>query len=296
MCGTLASLGIVHCCIGNWTLSERYSNESLERRQRMWGLHPVIGAMYNNISYVYQSLGDPRGFEYARKGLETKMRFDERPSKTNISSLCNVAMQHCCHDNSVVAMKYTEKAHKMVKRMGLDHNYASLVYTCLGEVHTLSGHFEEALEWHRKSVTHRKANFGLKHQFTAEALHCLGNTLMKSGQSEEALKELNECLQIRKDIAKNMPTCDVGIVRVEESIANAYMEVGDKEKAKKHYGLAIAESQRLQDIYEDKQEITVKIDQTKGETERLIELQSCVETGRKPIIMSANVQPLNIFS
>ncbi|XP_070581755.1 nephrocystin-3-like [Ptychodera flava] len=296
MCGTLASLGIVHCCIGNWKLSEKYSSESLERRQRMWGLHPVIGAMYNNISYVYQSLGDPRGFEYACKGLETKMRFDERPSNTNIASLCNVAMQHCSHDNSVEAMKYTEKAYFMVKRMGLDHNNASLVYTCLGEVHTLSGHFEEALEWHKKAVAHRKEHLGPKHQFTAEALHCLGNTLIKSGRSEEALKELNECLEIRKEVAKNMPNLDVGIVGVEESKANAYMEVGDKKKAKKHYGLAIAESQRLQDIYEDKKEITVKIDKTKAEIERLKELQICVETGREPIIMSANVQPLNIFS
>ncbi|XP_070581734.1 uncharacterized protein [Ptychodera flava] len=295
MCGTLASLGIVHCCIGNCRLSEKYSSEALQRRQRMWGLHPVIGAMYNNISYVYQSLGDPRGFEYACKGLETKMRFDERPSNTNIASLCNVAMQHCYCGNSVEAMKYTKKAYHMVKRMGLDHKNASLVYTCFGEVYTFLEDFEEALKWHKKAVAHRKEHLGPKHQFTAEALHCLGNTLMKAGQFQEALKKLEECLEIRKEVAKNMSTLDVGIAWVEENIADVYMKVGDKEKAKHHYGLAIIESRRLYKIYEEKTEV-IKLDHTKQEMERLKELQINVDTGSEPTIMPANPQPLNIFS
>ncbi|XP_077986957.1 uncharacterized protein LOC144441271 [Glandiceps talaboti] len=296
MCGTLASLGIVHCCTGNFNESQKYSQESLERRQSMWGLHPVVGSTHNNISYIYQGQGDDDGFfEYAMKGLRIKMRFDQRPSNANISSLCNVAMQCCCRGNTVDALKFTKKAYHMVKQIGLDHNNASLIYTCFGEIYSNLEDYDEALKWHEKAVEHRKERLGLKHQFTAEALHCHGNTLLKAGKCEKALEKLSECLEIRKSFAGDVESKNIGIAKVEEHIGQVYSKLGQTQKAKHHYSHAVNELVRLHNLYTEKNE-RKNMMQTQQDLDVVKDLKMCVDTGAEPTLVSTNITPLNIYS
>ncbi|XP_072023712.1 uncharacterized protein [Amphiura filiformis] len=89
----LSSLGLLYNHIDNYQKSIECHEEAMEVRKQLFGLHPSIGAGYNNLCLVYDRAGQRgKALEYAKKGLQIKRIFVKQPSNTVLVSLLNVAL------------------------------------------------------------------------------------------------------------------------------------------------------------------------------------------------------------
>ena len=185
--------------LGKYQKSIDCHEEAIEIRKKQFGLHPSIGAAYNNLCLVYDRAGQrDKAVEYAKKGLHIKKLLVKQPSNTVLVSLLNVALfTHTYIGDVDRSLMYLDEAFEIRKSLGLKHELTGVIEVYRGDMQIHSKRWSDAVESFSRAVYwYRETEVGP--QKVAEALHKCGVALKHLGRLQEAKAKLQESLGITK--------------------------------------------------------------------------------------------------
>ncbi|XP_033096030.1 uncharacterized protein LOC117100441 [Anneissia japonica] len=233
MASVLSCLGLTYAAKGKLRRALEYHKRALVIRRKMWGNHPSIGSIYNNMSETYDRMGDHKtALETAKLGLQIKMFFKREPSTDIIDSLVNVANNTCNVDGDCEkAHKHIKQALKMRECLGGKHTDIANIYHCRGLVYKKQGNYSQALADLEDAYRIRDEMLG-SHADTANSLFHLADVEMIKGAVEEALGHLHDCLKMRKE---GLQDHNIGISEVLEKLGDLYLQKNDNTLAVEYW-------------------------------------------------------------
>lgn len=232
-------------------IGEKYQMEALKRRRQVLGtdMHPIMGAVLNNVGELYLKKGDLSQAEcYFRRGLNIK-------TQTN-AAVRNIVLSEVNVANILTETGRPDEALEILncsmKRMGefqtIYEDILSLIHECFGRAfmekrkYTLAvKHFREAVRRHGDTQSRDFGVLGLQCRL-ADSLICLQ-------KYDKAIELLTTALRRKDEAILNKPST-MNILRCYIILEKAQIAIGRKTDAQISQCQGSREYERLTELFE----------------------------------------------
>ena len=189
---------------GNLTMAIKYYEECLSIRRTVFGLHPTLGTVYNNLSDAHRDMQDhEKARKNAQKSLTIKRMFISSNTNTMVISLLSTAYAiFKSGGNATRALSLMDEAYHIREQMGLKHYLTTMIHIKRGHVLLSLEQFHRAAESFEKAVSMLQQDEGMRPRHMAKALRMWGVALKNLGRLEEADQRLNKSLKIIDKLTK----------------------------------------------------------------------------------------------
>ena len=211
---------------GNTKLAIECYEESLNMIRKLFGLHPTLATVYNNLGDAYRVTNDlDNAAQYLRRSLAIERMFIAHNTNTTAVSLVNnarVILQS--GGNLTRALYLLDEAYDIRVHVGLKHFTTAMIHTHRGSVQLSLEQFGRAAESFDNAVTIlQQLEKGTRPRQMAKALQLWGVALKNLGSLEQAEQRLTMSLKISKKVAKDNDTpCEK-----EDGVKDALRELGE---------------------------------------------------------------------
>jgi tetratricopeptide (TPR) repeat protein len=215
----LSSMGEVCRFLGQYTKALDYYEQSLAISKKIGDVRGE-GTSLNNIALIYDSLGQyTRALDYYEQSLVITKKIGDVSGEG--TTLGNIGLVYNRLGQYTKALDYYEQSLAIHKKIGdVKGEGTSLVF--MGWVYDSLGQYTKALDYYEQSLAISKKIGDVSGEGTN--LWNIGHTYAQMGNYDEALKAANESLVIQEKIG-------VPVEGIKDSIANIYLDAGNKVKA-----------------------------------------------------------------
>ena len=222
-----------------------FQENCLEISRRAFGEnHPGMALSYNNIGFIYDSLGNyDRALEYYTKALAIRKRVFGEDYPDTAMSYNNIGSIYDSLGNYDRALEYYAKALAIRKRVfGEEHPDTALSYNNIGFVYSSLGNYDRAFEYYTKALVIQKRVFGEDHADTAMSYNNIGSIYDSLGNYDRALGYYTKALEIQKRVfGGNHPSMALSY----NNIGCVYSFLGNYDSALEYYTRALAIRKRV---------------------------------------------------
>lgn len=248
---TLQSLALFHLDLGHMDIGEKYQLEALRRRRQAIGtdMHPILGAMLNNVGEMYQKKGHNSQAEYYfRRGLEIKTQTNAAWKSIALSEV-NVANLLTETGRPDEALEVLDRS---MKRAGEFQNIyqdiRSLINECFGRAFMSKKMYKESVRHFREAV--RRHGDSQSRDYGVLSLQCrLADCLICLGKHEEAIDLITSALRQKDAAIRHKPTT-LTILSCYRILQNAQSAIGKFSDAHISHEQGCREYERLKDLFE----------------------------------------------
>lgn len=232
-------------------IGEKYQLEALRRRRQAIGtdMHPILGAMLNNVGEMYQKKGHHSQAEYYfRRGLDIKTQTNAAWKSIALSEV-NVAniLTETGRPNEAL-----EVLDRSMKRAGEFQNIyqdiRSLINECFGRAFMAKKMYKEAVRHFREAV--RRHGDSQSRDYGVLSLQCrLADCLICLGKHEEAIDLITSACRQKDAAIRHKPTT-LTILSCYRILKNSQLAIGKFSDAHISHEQGCREYERLKDLFE----------------------------------------------
>uniref|UniRef100_K1PPD3 Uncharacterized protein n=1 Tax=Magallana gigas TaxID=29159 RepID=K1PPD3_MAGGI len=219
---TLQSLALFHLDLDHMDIGEKYQLEALRRRRQAIGtdMHPILGAMLNNVGEMYQKKGHiSQAEQYFRRGLEIKTQTNAAWKSIALSevNVANILTESGRPDEALEVLDSSMK--RAGKFQNIYEDIRSLISECFGKAFMEKRMHKEAVGHFRKAV--RRHGCSQSRDYGVLNSQCLlAECLIGLKKHEEAIDLINSALR-QKDAAIRHKPSTLNILRCYRILRNA---------------------------------------------------------------------------
>ncbi|MEM9533313.1 MAG: serine/threonine-protein kinase [Pseudomonadota bacterium] len=161
--------------------------------------HPVMMTLYNNMGFVYMTLGNreddrdqiARGLEFSRRSLEARIEALGPEAESTSHARNNLGNGLMFLDQAEEAEALFRENLEIQRRLfGEDNHYTLSTQDNLADALALQGRLDEAEDWYRKALSGMVDYMGREHPVAIRTRVSLAEHLIESGGPPEEAKQL----------------------------------------------------------------------------------------------------------
>lgn len=217
-------------------------------REKLYGLeNPDTATSYNNIGYVYYSLGNyDQALAFFSKALAIYEKVIGLEHKLTATSYNNIGGVYYDLGDYDQALKYYSKALAICENvLGMEHTLTATSYNNIGYVYSRLNDYDRALDNYSKSLAIKENVLGIEHSDTALSYNNIGLVYNSLGDYDQALMYYFKALAIKEKV---LGLAHPSIATSYNNIGYVYDNLGDYEKALEYYSKALAIKERVLDL------------------------------------------------
>eukprot|EP00105_Crassostrea_gigas_P046709 XP_019930857.1 PREDICTED: uncharacterized protein LOC109621212 isoform X2 [Crassostrea gigas] len=247
---TLQSLALFHLDLDHMDIGEKYQLEALRRRRQAIGtdMHPILGAMLNNVGEMYQKKGHiSQAEQYFRRGLEIKTQTNAAWKSIALSevNVANILTESGRPDEALEVLDSSMK--RAGKFQNIYEDIRSLISECFGKAFMEKRMHKEAVGHFRKAV--RRHGCSQSRDYGVLNSQCLlAECLIGLKKHEEAIDLINSALR-QKDAAIRHKPSTLNILRCYRILRNAQSAIGKYSDAHISHEQGCREYERLKECF-----------------------------------------------
>ena len=235
----MLELGWIHAEMGNAKKAIEYYEQALSIYIETYEMHPMVGAILNNIGDAWRELGKyEKAMAYHEQALSVnKEMFGENDSNVT-SILNNIGLIWDKLGKYEKAIEYYQQALSIdIKLHGTRHPNVATDFCNIGIAWNILGKYQKAIEYFDNALSIDKEVYGERHPKVAINLGSIGSVWFNLGEYKKAIEYYEQALSITKEVyGERYPE----VAAVLNNIGGVWDKLGEYKKAIEYYEQALS--------------------------------------------------------